>query len=71
MEKVPIEQLQERLDDLIERVRSEYEGSELEAQLSELRDRLEETIINYPLKSLAIGLFAGFLIGKLFSESDD
>lgn len=71
MEKVPIEQLQERLDELILRVKSEYKGSELEAQLNELKERLEEAIVNYPIKSLAIGLLAGFLIGKLFSDSDD
>lgn len=71
MEKVPIEQLQERLDELIIRVKSEYKGSELEAQLNELKERLEEAIVNYPIKSLAIGLLAGFLIGKLFSDSDD
>lgn len=71
MEKVPIEQLQERLDILIERVKSEFEGSELEAQLVELKNKVEEAIVNYPLKSLAIGLLAGFLLGKLFSDSDD
>lgn len=71
MEKEKIEQLQDRLDELIHRVKSEYDGSELEAQLNELKDRLEHTIVNYPLKSLAVGLLAGFLLGKIFSDSDD
>jgi len=61
MEKVPIEQLQERLDDLIERVRSEYEGSELEAQLAELKDRVEEAIVNYPLKKFGNWPFSRLL----------
>lgn len=71
MEKDKIQQLQDRIDELIVRVKAEYDGSELEAQLNELKDRLEHTIVNYPIKSLAIGLLAGFLLGKLFSENDD
>jgi ElaB/YqjD/DUF883 family membrane-anchored ribosome-binding protein len=71
MDKATVDQLQERIDDLIVRVKSEYGGSELETQLNELKDRLEHTVINYPLKSLAVGLLAGFLIGKLFSDSND
>lgn len=71
METAPLDQLQQRLESLIDQVKDEYEGSELEARLMDIRDRLEETIINYPIRSLAVGVVIGLLIGKLFSDNED
>ncbi|MBC7538921.1 MAG: hypothetical protein H7281_08870 [Bacteriovorax sp.] len=41
---------------------------DLEVRLKDAKEKTSEFIRNYPLTSVAIGLGAGFLIGRLFSK---
>ncbi|MDD4974086.1 MAG: hypothetical protein PHY93_07025 [Bacteriovorax sp.] len=41
---------------------------DLELRLKEAKEKTAEFIRNYPLTSVAIGVGAGFLLGKLFSK---
>lgn len=62
--------LNRRLDDALERGRKIVEDEELAKRVEELRIRTEALIRQHPFKSLGVGLLAGYIIGKLFSEQD-
>lgn len=70
MDANPTELLKERLDLLLDQVRDEFEGSDLVARILDIRERLEDYVVNYPLRSLAIGVLAGIILGKLFSSNE-
>lgn len=59
-----------RLDDALERGRQIVEDEELAERIDELKIRAEALIRKHPLKSVGVGLLAGYIIGKLFSEED-
>lgn len=42
---------------------------EIELRLKEARDKVSEFVRTYPLTSMAIGVGAGFLIGKMFAKN--
>jgi len=65
-----LQNINRRLDDALERGRRIVEDEELAERLDELRIRAEGLIREHPLKSVGIGLLAGYIIGKLFSEED-
>lgn len=65
-----LQNLNRRLDDALERGRKIVEDEELAERIEELRIRAETLIREHPLKSVGIGLLAGYVIGKLFSEED-
>lgn len=59
-----------RLDDALERGRQIVEDEELAERIDELKIQAEALIRKHPLKSVGIGLLAGYILGKLFSEED-
>lgn len=65
-----IQNLNERLDRAIDRGREILEDEELHLRLEELKDKTEKTIRKNPIKSVALGLAAGFIIAKLFNSED-
>lgn len=65
-----LENINHRLDDALERGRKMVEDEELAKRIDELKAQAEHTIRKHPLKSLAVGLAAGYMLGKLFSSDD-
>ena len=62
--------LNRRLDDAVDRGRQIVEDDELEERIEELKLRAEAFVRKNPLKSLAGGLLAGFVLGKILSSDD-
>lgn len=65
-----LENVTRRLDAALERGRRMVENDELPEQIEELKNRAETLIREHPIKSVAIGLFSGYVIGKLLSSDD-
>lgn len=70
MDKEIIENLNEELDDALERGRRLVDDEELAERLNELRERAEVLIRKHPVKSVAGGLLLGYIFGKLLSSDD-
>jgi ElaB/YqjD/DUF883 family membrane-anchored ribosome-binding protein len=65
-----INNLNQELDDALDRGRQMVEDEVLAERIDELKYRAESLIRKHPVKSIAGGLLAGFLIGKLLSSDD-
>ena len=65
-----LENINHRLDDALERGRKMVEDEELAERIDELKIQAERTIRKHPLKSIAVGLAAGYIIGRIFSSED-
>lgn len=65
-----LENVNRRLDDALDRGRQMVENDELPKKVEELKDRAEHLIRAHPVKSVAAGLFAGYILGKLLSSDD-
>lgn len=65
-----LQNINHRIDDAMEYGRQVIEDDQIVERIENLRAQSEDYIRRHPLKSLAIGLVSGYLIGKLFSESD-
>lgn len=63
-----VENISSRLDEAIERGRHLVEDEDLALRAEEMMEKAETTIRKYPLRSVAAGLLAGYIIGKLFSS---
>lgn len=63
-----LDNVNRRLDDALERGRRMVENDELPQQAEELKNQAEGIIREHPIKSVAVGLFAGYVIGKIFSS---
>lgn len=70
MDEKILENVNERLDEAFERGRQLMKDDEFAQRLETLRLQAENTIREHPVKSVAAGLFAGYLLGKLFSAED-
>lgn len=70
MDEEILENLNSRLDDAINRGREAIDDDELAERVDELKRRAELMIRRHPIKSVAAGLLAGYLIGKIFSSDD-
>lgn len=70
MEEEILENLNNRLDEAIDRGRRVIDEEELNEQLKKLKSRAEHLIRQHPIKSVATGLLAGYIIGKLFRSED-
>jgi len=66
-----LENLNRRLDEAITQSREVLADDELRDRLLELKDRTEELIRKHPVGSIAAGLLAGFILGKIFSAGDE
>jgi len=65
-----IENLNQELDDALDRGRQMVEDEDLAVRLEELKQRAENLVRKHPVKSMAGGLLAGYLLGKLLSSDD-
>lgn len=65
-----LQNLNERLDNAVERGRVILEDEELQKRLDEIRYRTEDTIRRNPIKSVVLGLAVGFVISKIFTSED-
>ena len=65
-----IENLNQELDDALDRGRQMVEDEDLAVRLEELKQRAENLVRKHPAKSMAGGLLAGYLLGKLLSSDD-
>lgn len=65
-----IQNLNERIDRALAKSKEIVEDEEFQQRVQELKDRAETTIRKHPVKSVAIGLAIGFLIGKLINSDD-
>ena len=61
-----LQNLNERLDNAIERGRVILEDEELQERLNELKHRTEGTIRQNPIKSVLLGVAVGFIASKIF-----
>ncbi|MDX1672885.1 MAG: hypothetical protein R3211_11125 [Balneolaceae bacterium] len=65
-----LQNINRRLDEALERGRRIVEDEDLVRQLEDLKQRTEKLIREHPLKSIAAGLLAGYLLGRILSSDD-
>lgn len=70
MDEEILQNLNSRLDEALEKGRSVVKDEQLSERLEVLRQQAEQTIREHPIKSVAIGLLAGYIAGKIFSSED-
>ncbi|MDZ7659277.1 hypothetical protein [Fodinibius sp.] len=70
MDEEILENLNEELDNALDRGRQMVEEEELAKRVEELKLRAENLIRKHPVKSVAGGLFIGYIVGKLLSSED-
>lgn len=70
MDEEILQNLNRRLDNALDRGRKDVKDEQLSERLDELKDQAESTIRKHPLKSVAIGLLAGYIVGKIFSSEE-
>lgn len=72
MDEEIIDNLNERLDETIDRgrklIEEEEVSDEIAAQLEDIQYKLEQAVREHPLRSVGIGLLAGYLLGKIFNS---
>lgn len=62
--------LNEKLDEALERGRQMLDEEELQHYAEDLKVHTEQIIKEHPLKSLTTGLVVGFLLGRMFSSDE-
>lgn len=65
-----LENLNQELDEALDRGRQIVEEEELAKRIDELKERAENLIREHPVKSVAGGLLVGYLLGKILSSDD-
>lgn len=65
-----LENLNEELDNALERGRQIVDDDELAERIEELKQRAETLIRKHPVKSVAGGLLVGYIFGKILSSDD-
>jgi ElaB/YqjD/DUF883 family membrane-anchored ribosome-binding protein len=61
----------DKLDLALEKGRLLIEEEEFQQKVQDLKNIAEDTVRKHPIKSVAIGLVFGFLIGKALSGDED
>lgn len=57
-----------RLDEALDHTRRIVEDEEINERIDEYKLKAEHYVAKNPLKSIAGGLLAGYIIGKIFSD---
>ncbi len=70
MDEEILENLNEELDNALDRGRQMVDDEELAERVEELKSRAENLIRKHPVKSVAGGLLIGYIFGKLLSSED-
>ena len=66
-----ITNINQRLDNAIEKGRTIVIDDELLARVDDLKERAEALVREHPIKSVVIGFSIGFLLSRIFSSDDD
>lgn len=70
MDEQILDSLNQKLDSIVQRSRGVLEEGELQDRVDDLRKQAEELVRKYPYRTLAAGIVAGFLLGRLLSDDD-
>lgn len=70
MDEEILQNINQSLDEALEKGRQAVQDEQLAERLDELKIQAENTIRRHPLKSIAAGLLAGYVLGKIFSSDD-
>lgn len=70
MDEEILHNLNRSLDEALEKGRKVVEDEEIAERIEELKSETENLIRRHPLKSIAAGLLAGYILGKIFSSDD-
>ncbi|WP_310682100.1 hypothetical protein [Aliifodinibius sp. S!AR15-10] len=65
-----LQNLNQRLDEALDRGRKIVEDDKLNERIEELKARAEKIIRKNPVKSVAGGLLIGYIIGKILSSDE-
>ena len=65
-----LENLNERLDEAMDRGRQMVDDEELTERIDDLKERAEALVRKHPVKSVAGGLLIGYLLGRILSSDD-
>jgi len=65
-----LENLNERLDEAMDRGRQMVDDEELTERIEDLKERAEALVRKHPVKSVAGGLLIGYLLGRILSSDD-
>lgn len=63
-----IQNLNQRLDDALDKGRKIVEDEEFGRRVDELKLRTEHLVRRHPIKSVATGLLVGYLVGRILSD---
>lgn len=66
-----LQNVNHRIDNALEYSRQLVEDERVIERVEDLKQQTETYIRKKPLKSVAIGLITGYVLGKLFSAEDD
>ena len=70
MDEEILENLNEELDNALDRGRQMVDEDEVAERVEALKLRAENLIRKHPVKSVAGGLVIGYIVGKLLSSED-
>lgn len=70
MDEEILQNINQSLDEALEKGRQAVKDEQLAERLDELKSQAESVIRRHPLKSIAAGLLAGYVLGKIFSSDD-
>ena len=70
MDEQILDSLNQKLDSIVQRSRGALEEGEIQDRVDDLRKQAEELVRKYPYRTLAAGIVAGFLLGRLLSDDD-
>ena len=66
-----LEEIQKSVDDIVNDVARRGQEYLDSSQVQEVRARVEKLVRDYPMITLAGGMFLGIVLGKLFSSGRD
>lgn len=70
MDEEILQNINRGLDEALEKGRQVVKDEQLAERIEELKAQAESTIRKHPLKSIAVGLLTGYVLGKILSSDD-
>jgi|AntRauTorcE11897_2_1112592.scaffolds.fasta_scaffold09071_4 ElaB/YqjD/DUF883 family membrane-anchored ribosome-binding protein len=66
-----LQNINHRIDNALEYSRQLVEDEKVVERVEDLKVQAESYIRKNPLKSVAVGLFTGYVLGKIFSSDEE